>query len=59
MLLYCFNPMLGQIGKSLVLNGCTDFLEIPENDVLDYNNTLSIENMCGDKSRKAGTLTVQ
>jgi len=51
--------MLGQIGKSLVLNGCTDFLEIPENDVLDYNNTLSIENMCGDKSRKAGTLTVQ
>ena len=32
-----------QIGKSLVFNGCTDFLEIEETDLLDYSEVLSIE----------------
>lgn len=32
-----------QTEKSLVLNGCTDFLEIVETDLLDFNNAISIE----------------
>lgn len=38
-----WNSSEAQIGKSLVLNGCTDFLEIEESDLLDYDDVLSIE----------------
>jgi len=32
-----------QSGQSLVLNGCTDYLEIQEDDALDFGEALSIE----------------
>jgi len=44
-----------QINNSLVLNGCTDYLEIPDNDLLDYNQVISIECWirpnCDDQNR--------
>lgn len=40
-----FFPILvfGQNGKSISLNGYTDFLEVEENDLLDFKNELTIE----------------
>ncbi len=43
LLIFHTNLLKSQDGKSLVLNGCTDFLEIAETDLLDYNDVLSIE----------------
>ena len=42
-LLFYLNTALCQLGNSLVLNGITDFLEIEETDLLDYDEVLSIE----------------
>ncbi len=32
-----------QVDKVLVLDGCTNYFEIPDNDLLDYNQVLSLE----------------
>ena len=37
------NHAIAQIGNALVLDGCSNYLEVSENDLLDYNETLSIE----------------
>ncbi|MCB0641200.1 MAG: hypothetical protein KDC44_06150, partial [Phaeodactylibacter sp.] len=43
--LLCLSSILlsAQIDKTLVLNGCTDFIEFPEHDLMDFNQNLSIE----------------
>ncbi len=41
--LFYVNLANAQIGNSLVLDGCTNYFEVPENDLLDYNQVLSIE----------------
>lgn len=43
LIIFHFHLSTCQVGKSLVLNGCTDYLEIAETDLLDYNDVLSIE----------------
>ena len=44
-----------QINQALVLDGCNNYLEINENDLLDYSNVLSIEAWirpnCDDQNR--------
>jgi gliding motility-associated-like protein len=32
-----------QIDKVLVLDGCTNYFEVPDNDLMDYNDVLSLE----------------
>jgi len=43
--IFCFVSIscFCQSGKSLVLNGCTDFFEIEHNDMFNYENNISIE----------------
>ena len=37
------NYLNAQIGKSIVLNGCTDYFEVNDHNLLDLNENLSIE----------------
>ena len=39
----CRNSSSAQINNALVLDGCTNYFQIPENDLLDFNEVLSIE----------------
>jgi gliding motility-associated-like protein len=45
LLILFFLPFVifSQDGRSLSLNGCTDYLEVAENDLLDFANELTIE----------------
>ncbi len=42
-LLFNVQPAYSQIENVLVLDGCTNYFEVPENDLLDYSQVLSIE----------------
>lgn len=48
-------PVNAQINNVLVLDGCTNFFEIPDNDLLDYNQVISLECWiqpnCDDENR--------
>ena len=43
LILFQFHLSNAQIGNVLVLDGCTNYFEVEENDLLDYNQVLSIE----------------
>lgn len=43
LLLHCTLIISGQINTCLVLDGCNNYFEIPDNDLLDFNKTLSVE----------------
>ena len=55
LVLFANHASIAQIGKGLVLDGCNNFLEINENDLLDKGNVLSIEAWirpnCDDQNR--------